>query len=95
MRWWLVAALASSANLACGAAPARPAAEAPSGTTPARPAQATCPVMGETFTPSDETEYAEYKGVTYWFCCRGCRGKFLAEPEKYLQAAAERGLKLP
>lgn len=59
-----------------------------SGPGPARPAQATCPVMGNTFEPSEESEYAEYKGTTYWFCCRGCRGKFLADPEKYLKTAA-------
>ncbi|HML08804.1 MAG TPA: heavy metal translocating P-type ATPase [Xanthobacteraceae bacterium] len=25
---------------------------------------------------------------TYYFCCAGCRGKFIADPGKYLQAAA-------
>ncbi len=82
------AVLIGAAAAGCGAAPSH--AESAPVAGPARPAQATCPVMGETFAPSDESEFAEYKGVTYWFCCRGCKGKFVADPEKYLRAASPR-----
>jgi len=32
---------------------------------------------------------ADYKGKTYYFCAEGCKTKFLADPEKYLQKPAE------
>lgn len=54
---------------------------------PERPAEAVCPVMKNKFKPGPDTEFAEYKGQTYWFCCPGCRGKFLADPEKYVPGA--------
>lgn len=28
----------------------------------------------------------EYKGRTYYFCCKSCKEKFVREPEKYLWA---------
>jgi P-type Cu+ transporter len=30
---------------------------------------------------------AEVKGVAYYFCCAGCRTKFLADPARYLASA--------
>jgi Cu+-exporting ATPase len=27
---------------------------------------------------------AEHAGTTYWFCCPGCRGRFVRDPEKFL-----------
>lgn len=32
---------------------------------------------------------AELDGTTYYFCCAGCRTKFLADPEKYLRKGHE------
>jgi Cu+-exporting ATPase len=31
---------------------------------------------------------AEVSGVSYFFCCSGCRTQFLAEPSRYLAARA-------
>jgi Cu+-exporting ATPase len=31
--------------------------------------------------------HADHRGTRYWFCCDGCRGKFQADPEKYLEKA--------
>jgi Cu+-exporting ATPase len=31
--------------------------------------------------------HADHRGTRYWFCCDGCRGKFEADPEKYLEKA--------
>jgi Cu+-exporting ATPase len=31
---------------------------------------------------------AEHDGREYFFCCAGCREKFLAAPERYAQAGA-------
>jgi Cu+-exporting ATPase len=36
--------------------------------------------------PSETPHRAEHDGETYHFCSAGCRGKFLADPEKYLQS---------
>jgi YHS domain-containing protein len=46
----------------------------------------TCPISGETFVVSESSPSAEYNGATYHFCCPGCRERFLANPEQYLQA---------
>jgi len=42
------------------------------------------PVCGMTVKP-DGTHRHTYNGVEYRFCCNGCREKFAADPEKYLQ----------
>jgi YHS domain-containing protein len=46
----------------------------------------TCPISGETFVVSESSPSAEYNGATYHFCCPGCRERFLANPEQYLNA---------
>lgn len=43
----------------------------------------TCPVSGEEFDKSKAAGSYEYEGKTYYFCCEGCREKFLKDPEKY------------
>ncbi len=47
------------------------------------------PVCGMTVDPQAGKPHADYRGKTYHFCCDGCRGKFLADPQKYLGASAE------
>jgi Cu+-exporting ATPase len=50
------------------------------------------PVCGMTVDPRTTPHRAEHQGHTYYFCSAGCRGKFAADPGKYLgdktQAAA-------
>jgi Cu+-exporting ATPase len=41
------------------------------------------PVCGMTVDPNASKPHAEYQGQTYYFCCNGCRTKFLADPQKY------------
>jgi Cu+-exporting ATPase len=48
-----------------------------------------CPVSGETFNKSDDSESYVYKGKTYYFCCPGCKESFVKDPEKYLKAVEE------
>ncbi len=43
------------------------------------------PVCGMTVDPATAKARADYKSATYYFCCAGCRTKFIANPEKYLQ----------
>ncbi len=42
------------------------------------------PVCGMSVDPKAGKPQADYQGTTYHFCCNGCRGKFLADPQKYL-----------
>lgn len=49
----------------------------------------TCPVTGEVMKKSEAKISTEYKGKTYYFCCQGCKDKFLKDPEKYTQKQAE------
>ena len=43
-----------------------------------------CPVMKNWILASEAADKTEYNGKTYYFCCEGCKEKFLAEPEKYI-----------
>ncbi|MBI5490035.1 MAG: YHS domain-containing protein [Deltaproteobacteria bacterium] len=45
--------------------------------------EATCPVTGETFTVAAGTEAVVYQGHLYLFCCPGCRGRFLGNPQQF------------
>ena len=47
------------------------------------------PVCGMTVDPKAGKPQADYQGRTYYFCCNGCRTKFLADPQKYLHKAHE------
>ncbi len=43
--------------------------------------QTICPVMGGAI---NKDIFVEYKGKKVYFCCPECKGKFEAEPEKYI-----------
>ena len=47
---------------------------------------ATDPVCGMSVDPASERHSAEFAGETYYFCCAGCRDKFLADPRRYVGA---------
>src|SRR6187455_1685929 len=42
------------------------------------------PVCGMTVNPERAAGSAEYKGTTYYFCCKGCLSRFNQNPETYL-----------
>ena len=42
-----------------------------------------------TVDPEAAAAHAEHEGTIYHFCCSGCRDKFVAAPEGYLERAAE------
>jgi xanthine dehydrogenase accessory factor len=50
------------------------------------PAEAVDPVCGMTVTPGASARPAEHDGVTYYFCCAGCRQKFSENPGAYKKA---------
>jgi len=67
----------------------RPAANAPRTAEPAdAPREAIDPVCGMSVTVAGARHTAEVSGVSYFFCCAGCRTKFLAGPSRYLAARA-------
>ena len=49
-------------------------------------AEAVDPVCGMTVTAGAAAMPAEHDGVTYYFCCAGCRQKFTESPESYVKA---------
>lgn len=52
---------------------------------PAVGTKAKCPVTGNEFTVSKDTQFSEYKGKYYGFCCPGCKPEFDKNPPKYIQ----------
>ena len=48
-----------------------------------------CPVSGETMLESQAKASYEHEGKTYYFCCEGCKEKFVKDPAKYLGKNAE------
>jgi len=46
---------------------------------------ATDPVCGMTVDPAKAVHHAEHGGQTFYFCCAGCRARFMAHPEDYLK----------
>ena len=55
--------------------------------TSAAPEGARDPVCGMRVDPATAKHSAEFAGQTYYFCCGGCRDKFLAAPQRYLGEA--------
>ena len=49
-------------------------------------AEAVDPVCGMTVTAGAAAMPAEHGGVTYYFCCAGCRQKFSQNPDAYTKA---------
>jgi xanthine dehydrogenase accessory factor len=45
------------------------------------------PICGMSVEPATARHKAEWGGKTWYFCCGGCREKFLASPERYAAAA--------
>src|SRR5262245_24088670 len=45
------------------------------------------PVCGMTVDPHKTPHRHQHEGRAYYFCSAGCRAKFAADPEKYLDAA--------
>lgn len=50
-----------------------------------RPATAIDPICGMEVTADETSRPFEYEGVTYYFCCPGCRSTFAADPESHLR----------
>ena len=47
------------------------------------------PVCGMAVDPATAKHTAEHAGTTYYFCCNGCREKFVADPARFLAPKAK------
>jgi Cu+-exporting ATPase len=43
------------------------------------------PICGMSVNTADAKHVFDYRGTTYYFCCAGCKSKFSADPQKYMQ----------
>lgn len=63
---------------------------AASSTTKSKPAAKiclVCPITGQKIASiKDAAGHSTYKGVTYYFCCSGCKPVFDKDPAKYVAA---------
>ncbi len=53
--------------------------------------EAVDPICGMTVVVATARHTAEFGGRTFYFCCGGCREKFLREPQRYATAGASGG----
>ncbi|MDO8534761.1 MAG: YHS domain-containing protein, partial [Xanthobacteraceae bacterium] len=53
------------------------------------------PVCGMTVDPHTTKHRAKHQGRTYYFCCGGCRVKFVADPARYLAGKSQPAAPLP
>jgi len=49
----------------------------------------TCPVSGKVMKKAEAGASAEYQGKTYYFCCEGCKEKFLKDPAAFTKEKVE------
>jgi xanthine dehydrogenase accessory factor len=63
--------------------------EAPRTLPAAPPSESLDPVCGMTVVIATARHKAEVGGRAFYFCCGGCRERFLASPERYAAASAE------
>jgi len=60
-------------------------------TAPEPQREAVDPICGMSVTIAGARHVAEFQGSNYYFCCGGCRTKFLADPARYLSSGAGAG----
>jgi Cu+-exporting ATPase len=53
------------------------------------------PVCGMVVDPATAKNRTEYDAQTYYFCCSGCKAKFLADPPQYLNRGAQPASSVP
>jgi Cu+-exporting ATPase len=61
----------------------------------AGPTQVTDPVCGMQVNPETSPHHATHQGQSWHFCSAGCRAKFLADPQRYLDAAPAPAVEAP
>jgi Cu+-exporting ATPase len=64
-------------------------------TTPSAPGQTHDPVCGMVVDPVTATNRTEYDAQPYYFCCSGCKAKFLADPVQFVTPTAQPAPSVP
>jgi Cu+-exporting ATPase len=64
-------------------------------TTPSAPGQTHDPVCGMVVDPVTAKNRTEYDAQPYYFCCSGCKAKFLADPVQFVTPAAQPAPSMP
>jgi YHS domain-containing protein len=54
-----------------------------------------CPINGEKVADLKTADKSVYNGVTYYFCCAGCKPKFDKDPAKFAKASASNVKEVP
>ena len=78
-------ATAPAKTCCCSTGAVKP--HAPIATASGPETQAHDPVCGMRVDPAAAKHQAQFHGQTYYFCCGGCKSKFVANPARYLKAA--------
>lgn len=81
----LLAVAASSVALAAVAAPQQGTPKKPAAPVKTAKVVDVCPVNHEKVTDLKTAEHSTYNGVTYYFCCAGCKPAFDKNPAKYVK----------
>ncbi|MFH2001059.1 MAG: YHS domain-containing protein [Planctomycetota bacterium] len=63
---------------------------ASAGTDPTKP-QTNCPILGDKI---DKAVYLDYQGKRVYFCCPGCKEKFMEKPDRYIKIMESQGIRL-
>lgn len=50
----------------------------------------TCPITGEMGQIKKDTPYSDHNGMRYYLCCEGCKPKFEANPQKYINSVEKK-----
>jgi Cu+-exporting ATPase len=64
-------------------------------TTPSAPGQTHDPVCGMVVDPVTAKNRTEYDAQPYYFCCSGCKAKFLADPVQFVYPTAQPAPSVP
>jgi Cu+-exporting ATPase len=73
----------------CCCAPGSNTSDAKGATSASARSQTLDPVCGMVIDPATANNRTEHGGEIYYFCCSGCKAKFLANPTQYLKTHAE------
>jgi len=52
-----------------------------------------CPVSGEEGKLADNTNYTDYQGQRYYFCCEKCPADFAKDPDKFVKQVHKKMMK--
>ena len=86
----------TAAPKVCGGGPTANSADPTNDATPASAVgQTHDPVCGMVVDPGAAKSHAQHNGQSYYFCCSGCKAKFLADPTQFMNPTAKSAAGVP